>query len=271
MTVGNGDPNLEQALTEQALAEQAPAEHAPAERGLAEHAQPEHAQPERAPAERAPAEQAPAEHAQPEHAPAERAPAEQTIAEQAWPAPRSRRLTGKHEHRPPPAPACWRPSRPASRRLRRYAVALLRSRDEADDLVHDCLVRALDKLHTRREEADIRAWLFTIMHNHFISQVRRRRSRPAPEPLDDSHEKAAGQRATQEDALLWRDLQRGLALLPEEQRSVILLVSVEDLSYAEAAQVLGVPIGTVMSRLARGRDRLREHIGQAAPALRRVK
>lgn len=271
MTVGNGDPNLEQALTEQALAEQAPAEHAPAERGLAEHAQPEHAQPERAPAERAPAEQAPAEHAQPEHAPAERAPAEQTIAEQAL-AGTAQPPSDREARAPAPAGAgvlaAIEACIPA---LRRYAVALLRSRDEADDLVHDCLARALDKLHTRREEADIRAWLFTIMHNHFISQVRRRRSRPAPEPLDDSHEKAAGQRATQEDALLWRDLQRGLALLPEEQRSVILLVSVEDLSYTEAAQVLGVPIGTVMSRLARGRDRLREHIGQAAPALRRVK
>jgi RNA polymerase sigma factor (sigma-70 family) len=156
--------------------------------------------------------------------------------------------------------------------LRRYATALLRSRDEADDLVHDCLVRALDKLHTRREEADVRAWLFTIMHHHFISQVRRRRSRPAAEPLDESHTGAVGLPAVQEDALHWRDLQRGLALLPEEQRSVILLVSVEDLSYAQAAEVLGIPVGTVMSRLARGRERLRQHTGQEARApLRRVK
>jgi RNA polymerase sigma-70 factor, ECF subfamily len=156
--------------------------------------------------------------------------------------------------------------------LRRYATALLRSRDEADDLVHDCLVRALDRLHTRREEADVRAWLFTIMHNLFISQVRRRRARPTPEPLDESHESAVGLRPVQEDALQWRDLQRGLALLPEEQRSVILLVSVADLSSAEAAQVLGVPVGTVMSRLNRGRERLRQHTGQDARApLRRVK
>lgn len=156
--------------------------------------------------------------------------------------------------------------------LRRYATALLRSRDEADDLVHDCLVRALDKLHTRREDADVRAWLFTIMHNLFISQVRRRRARPLPESLGDDHESAVGVRPAQEDALNWRDLQRGLALLPEDQRSVILLVSVEDLSYAEAAQVLGVPVGTVMSRLARGREKLRQHTGQdARPPLRRVK
>jgi RNA polymerase sigma-70 factor (ECF subfamily) len=156
--------------------------------------------------------------------------------------------------------------------LRRYATALLRNREEADDLVHDCLVRALDKLHTRREEADVRAWLFTIMHHHFISQMRRRRSRPTPEPLDDHHENAVGLRPVQEDALHWRDLQRGLQLLPEEQRSVILLVSVEDMSYAEAAQVLDVPVGTIMSRLARGRERLRQHTGQEArPPLRRVK
>jgi RNA polymerase sigma-70 factor (ECF subfamily) len=156
--------------------------------------------------------------------------------------------------------------------LRRYATALLRNREDADDLVHDCLVRALDKLHTRREEADVRAWLFTIMHHHFISQMRRRRSRPTAEPLDESHESAVGLRPVQEDALYWRDLQRGLQSLPEEQRSVILLVSVEDLSYAQAAEVLGVPVGTVMSRLARGRERLRQHTGQEARApLRRVK
>jgi RNA polymerase sigma factor (sigma-70 family) len=156
--------------------------------------------------------------------------------------------------------------------LRRYATALLRNRDQADDLVHDCLVRALDKLHTRREEADVRAWLFTIMHNLFISQMRRRRARPVPETLDETNENAVGLPPVQEDRLHWRDLQRGLALLPEEQRSVILLVSVEDLSYAETAQVLGVPVGTVMSRLARGRERLRQHTGQEARSpLRRVK
>ena len=82
---------------------------------------------------------------------------------------------------------------------------------------------------------------------------------------------AVGLPAVQEDALHWRDLQRGLALLPEEQRSVILLVSVEDLSYAQAAEVLGIPVGTVMSRLARGRDRLRQHTGQDRAPLRRVK
>ena len=156
--------------------------------------------------------------------------------------------------------------------LRRYAWTLFRHRDAADDLVHDCLVRALDKLHTRRDDADVRAWLFTIMHNLFVSQHRRRRSRPMTEPLDDDHEVAASLRPTQEDGLLWRDMLRGLDRLPAEQRSVVLLISVEDLSYAETAAVLGVPIGTVMSRLARGRERLREYTdSDARPALRRVK
>jgi RNA polymerase sigma-70 factor (ECF subfamily) len=156
--------------------------------------------------------------------------------------------------------------------LRRYAWALMRHRDDADDLVHDCIARALAKLHTRRDDADVRAWLFTILHNLFISQARRRRARPMVESLDDDHEIAASLRPHQEDGLLWRDMLRGLDLLPPEQRAVVLLVSVEDLSYAETAAVLGVPIGTVMSRLARGRERLREYTdSETRPALRRVK
>jgi RNA polymerase sigma-70 factor (ECF subfamily) len=157
--------------------------------------------------------------------------------------------------------------------LRRYATALLRNREDADDLVHDCLVRALDKLHTRRDEADVRAWLFAIMHNLFISQLRRAKARPSGDPLDESHEASMSQRPEQENNLHWRDMVRGLNRLPVEQRTVILLVSVEDLSYAEAASVLGVPIGTVMSRLARGRERLRQMAAgeEVRPALRRVK
>jgi RNA polymerase sigma-70 factor (ECF subfamily) len=156
--------------------------------------------------------------------------------------------------------------------LRRYAAALLRNREDADDLVHDCLVRALDKLHTRRDDADVRAWLFTIMHNLFVSQLRRAKARPSGEPLDEAHE-AMGIRPGQESGLQWRDLIRALNRLPVEQRTVILLVSVEDLSYAETAQVLGIPIGTVMSRLARGRERLRQMTeeGEIRPVLRRVK
>ena len=155
--------------------------------------------------------------------------------------------------------------------LRRYAAALLRDRQDADDLVHECLVRALDKLHTRREDADVRAWLFAIMHNLFISQLRRRKARAAANRRDETHKIDLAIRPDQESSLQWRDLLRALNRLPEEQRIVILLVSVEDLNYAEAAQVLGVPIGTVMSRLSRGRERLRQMLEEAPPVVRRVK
>src|SRR5690349_17328376 len=157
--------------------------------------------------------------------------------------------------------------------LRRYAAALLRNREDADDLVHDCLVRALDKLHTRRNESDVRAWLFAIMHNLFISQLRRAKTRPGGESLDESHEASMSMAPDQETSLHVRDVVEGLNRLPVEQRSVILLVTVEDLSYAETAQVLGVPIGTVMSRLARGRERLRQMLEDDAvrSPLRRVK
>ena len=142
--------------------------------------------------------------------------------------------------------------------LRRYAVALLRNRQDADDLVQDCLVRALDKLHTWRDDADVRPWLFAIMHNVFIYELRRAKARPTGVPMDETHETAMSMHGNQESNLEWRDTLRALNQLPVEQRTIILLVSVEDLSYAEAAHVLDIPIGTVMSRLARGRERLRQ-------------
>jgi RNA polymerase sigma factor (sigma-70 family) len=144
--------------------------------------------------------------------------------------------------------------------LRRYAYTLLRNRQDVDDLVQDCLVRALNKLHTHRDGADIRPWLFTIMRNLFINRVRRFRARPVCEPLDEAHEVATSMRPDQESGLQCRDLIRYLGRLPVEQRTIVLLVSVEDLSYAEIASILGVPIGTIMSRLSRGRARLREMI-----------
>jgi RNA polymerase sigma-70 factor (ECF subfamily) len=156
--------------------------------------------------------------------------------------------------------------------LRRYAGALLRDRQDADDLVHDTLVRALDRLDSLRSTAEVRPWLFTIMHNLFVSQTRRARVRPDREPLDPDNTSGPSQPGAQEDGLRWRDLIRSLNNLPEEQREVILLISVEDLSYAEAARVLRVPVGTVMSRLSRGRERLRELTqGETRIPLRRVK
>lgn len=163
--------------------------------------------------------------------------------------------------------------------LRRYAHALLRSRQDADDLVQDTLLRALDNLHRLRGEGGVRPWLFTIMHNLFVSQLRKTKARPAHEGITPDTEASLLAADSQEDGLHHRDVMRALDALPIEQRTVILLVAVEDLSYGDAARVLGIPIGTVMSRLSRGRERLRAiaFAGAASPddrprlLLRRVK
>jgi RNA polymerase sigma-70 factor (ECF subfamily) len=147
-------------------------------------------------------------------------------------------------------------------RLRRYARALVGERHAADDLVQDTLERAINKFHLWRPGSDLRAWLFAIMHNVFVNQLRARGARPE-EPLDESFDTAAS--ASSVDRLEMRDLDAALALLPVEQREVVLLVGLEELSYAEAAKALGVPIGTVMSRLFRGRERLRALLA-GAPA-----
>jgi RNA polymerase sigma-70 factor (ECF subfamily) len=139
-------------------------------------------------------------------------------------------------------------------RLRRYARALVSDRAAADDLVQDTLERAWAKLHLYRRGTDLRAWLFTVMHNVHVNRVRA--TRPT-DPLEDDMPELA-QRATQGDALLVRDLDRAISALPVAQREVLLLVALEDLSYEETARVLGIPIGTVMSRLARAREKLRD-------------
>lgn len=138
-------------------------------------------------------------------------------------------------------------------RLRRYARALVGDPASADDLVQDTLERAWTKLHLFRHGTDLRAWLFTVMHNVHVNRLRA--ARPT-ETLEEEMPELA-QRAAQGDALLVRDLERALAALPVAQREVLLLVALEDLSYEETARVLGIPIGTVMSRLARAREKLR--------------
>lgn len=118
----------------------------------------------------------------------------------------------------------------------------------------------------------MRPWLFSIIHNLFVSRVRQRRRRGETVPIDLIDEGQMSTAAVQEDGLRRHDVVRGLAKLPEDQRLVIMLVSVDDLSYAEVGQVLGIPIGTVMSRLSRGRERLRQTMdGEERPTLRRVK
>jgi RNA polymerase sigma factor (sigma-70 family) len=140
--------------------------------------------------------------------------------------------------------------------LRRYARSLLRDRDAADDLVQDCLERVISRWHQRRADGDTRAWVYTILHNLAINQLRQRARRGRHIEIDDADEDSVARLPTQEDGLRHRDVVRALETLSEEQRSVLLLVSVEALSYAETARVLDIPIGTVMSRLARARDKL---------------
>ncbi len=163
--------------------------------------------------------------------------------------------------------------------LRRYAWSLLRNQAEADDLVQDSLVQALDHIDTKAGDGEIRAWLFSIMHNQFVSRWRRMRFRSSVVVEDDEADVpvAASQQASAE-------LQEALQLLdhlPSEQKQVLLLVAVEGLEYAEVAKVLKIPIGTVMSRLSRARDKLRDAMEGAEmsavpkqsqkPVLRRVK
>ncbi|OAD12486.1 RNA polymerase sigma factor [Achromobacter insolitus] len=138
--------------------------------------------------------------------------------------------------------------------LRRYARGLTGDPHRADDLVQDTLERAWSRYSRWQRRGELRAWMFGIMHNHFIDGVRassRRAEQTALGELPD-----APVRATQTDHLEVRDLDRCLQALPAEQREVLLLICVEDLSYQETARILDVPMGTVMSRLSRAREKL---------------
>ena len=145
-------------------------------------------------------------------------------------------------------------------RLRRYARALINNRDLADDLVQDTLERALRHTEQFQAGTDLRAWLFTIMHNVFANQARRASVRAVHISVDDEDgidESAFSVAGKQTQSLEMRDLDYALQRLPVDQRQVVLLVGLEELSYAEVALALDIPLGTVMSRLSRGRERLR--------------
>jgi RNA polymerase sigma factor (sigma-70 family) len=160
--------------------------------------------------------------------------------------------------------------------LRRYARTFVRDAGAADDLVQDTLERAVSRWHQRRSDGDTRTWLFTILHNLAVNHLRRAARRGRELPLDDAGESDVAAPSTQEDALRHDDILAAVGQLPDDQRGVLLLVSIEDVSYAEAARILDIPIGTVMSRLARARARLLklvEEQGKPAsdrPYLRRV-
>jgi RNA polymerase sigma-70 factor, ECF subfamily len=142
-------------------------------------------------------------------------------------------------------------------RLRRYARALTRDVSRADDLVQSCLTRAVAKQHLWQPGTDLRAWLFTILHNQHVNDVRR----SVREGINVAVEEMAPVLTVQSNAvavLQLRDLEAAIARLPQEQRQVILLVGLEGMRYDDTAEILGIPIGTVRSRLFRGREALRK-------------
>jgi RNA polymerase sigma-70 factor (ECF subfamily) len=143
-------------------------------------------------------------------------------------------------------------------RLRRYARSLVGDRYVAEDLVQDTLERAWNKFSLWRPGSDLRAWLFTIMHNVFVNEARRRRYE-IEQLMEDVPPVPV--RATQSEQLELRDVDRALRSLPVDQREVLLLVAVEQLTYEEVSKALKIPIGTVMSRLSRARERLRQVLG----------
>ena len=160
--------------------------------------------------------------------------------------------------------------------LRRYARSLTGDAWAADDLVQDTLERACERWRLWAAGSDLRAWLFTLMHNLFVDGRRRAlRQQGQRVDVEDAEQELVVPPAGSDQVL---DLQRCLLRLPEEQREVLLLVALQDLGYEEVARITGVPSGTVMSRLSRARSRLRELMeGRQAPAapapgaLRRMK
>ncbi len=146
--------------------------------------------------------------------------------------------------------------------LRRYARALVGNRDDADDLVQDCLERALRRLKLWRSNENPRRWLFTIMHNIRIDNLRSAARAPKVLPIDSAPSAALGQAASQTDNLIYEDAVIALQKLPDDQRQALLLVGLEGMSYRDAAAILAIPAGTLMSRLSRGRRQLRKLLNE---------
>jgi RNA polymerase sigma-70 factor, ECF subfamily len=148
--------------------------------------------------------------------------------------------------------------------LRRYARALTRDTETADDIVQDTLVRALRSEHLFHD-GDVRAWLYTILTNLNRNRLRSLSRRPTLTPITDNDAAITGPDTGS------RDIARALDDLAEDQRAALLLVVLEGLTYREVAEIQGVPIGTVMSRLARARMQIKAYLDGERPALRRVK
>jgi RNA polymerase sigma-70 factor, ECF subfamily len=156
-------------------------------------------------------------------------------------------------------------------RLRRYARALMSNREHADDLVQDTLERALSKTEFFEKGTDLRAWLFTVMHNLYVNTIRKASMRAMHVGVEDEGVAERDEMAVTPNpagSLELRDLDFALQQLPLDQREVVLLVGLEEMSYSDVALTLDIPIGTVMSRLSRGRERLRSLMSGKVPAAR---
>jgi RNA polymerase sigma-70 factor, ECF subfamily len=149
-------------------------------------------------------------------------------------------------------------------RLRRYARSLTRDAARADDLVQNCLLRAVKKRHLFQPDTNLRAWLFTILHHQYVNDVRRGLREGISIPIEDVAP-VLTMPATQDATLSLRDFDRGMAQLPEEQRQVLLLTGLEGFGYDDIASILDIPTGTVRSRLSRARDALRHMLGREQP------
>ena len=138
--------------------------------------------------------------------------------------------------------------------MRRYARALMRNKESADDLVQDCLERAIDRWHQRQVDKSARAWLFTILHNLAITRLQRQQSQSFLVDLSEANH--ASYAAAQEGDLYYKDVMAALDQLTDEHKTLLLLVAVEGFSYNEVAEMQQIPLGTVMSRLSRARAQL---------------
>jgi len=159
-------------------------------------------------------------------------------------------------------------------RLRRYARVLTGDAVRADDLVQDTLARAWEKRHLWREGSDLRAWLFTIMHNVHVNQIAMARREASNVSLDDDAGSVSWQppvRANQLERVELMEIVEQMGRLPGDQREVLMLAAVEEMRYEDIASVLAIPIGTVMSRLSRAREKLRRLLGEPASSLRVIK
>ena len=141
--------------------------------------------------------------------------------------------------------------------LRRFARALLGDAASADDLVQDTIERALSRLHLFDETRNLRTWLYTILRNIFLNNIRQKDRRGLHMNIEEVSESNLLQSPGQSSHMAVRDITAAIQQLPSEQKEVLILVAIEEMTYEETANIIGTPIGTVMSRLSRARNRLK--------------